>query len=193
MTTTAAIKPRLAHVVLQTADLESMRDWYCTLLDGHAVYEGHGFCFITFDEEHHRIALMQPPFPTEPKSPTATGMHHMAFTFDTLEQLLDRYAELKEKGIDVKAPVQHGVTTSLYYRDPEGNFVEMQIDNFDESDDATKYMEGQEYDTDLLGPTFDPAVMRAALKSGTPVAELTSRAWAIRNCTQLADPFAAFV
>ena len=27
-------------------------------------------------------------------------------------------------------PIQHGVTTSLYYEDPDGNFAEMQIDNF---------------------------------------------------------------
>jgi catechol 2,3-dioxygenase-like lactoylglutathione lyase family enzyme len=50
--------PKFAHVVLQTSRFEEMRDWYCTVLDAHVVYEGHGLCFITFDEEHHRVALL---------------------------------------------------------------------------------------------------------------------------------------
>ena len=35
-----------------------------------------------------------------------------------------------------------GVTTSLYYRDPDGNFVALQIDNFVTPDETTSYMEG---------------------------------------------------
>ena len=36
---------------------------------------------------------------------------------------------LEEVGIQPHVPVQHGPTTSLYYRDPDGNMVELQIDN----------------------------------------------------------------
>src|SRR5690242_4699594 len=61
--------PKFAHVVLQTSNLEGMRDFYCKLLDGHVVYEGKGLCFVTFDEEHHRIAFLSPPVQLEPKSP----------------------------------------------------------------------------------------------------------------------------
>jgi len=53
--------PRLAHVVLQTSRLEEMRDWYCAVLNGHVAHEGHGLCFVTFDEEHHRVAFLSPP------------------------------------------------------------------------------------------------------------------------------------
>lgn len=118
---------KFAHVVFQTARFEQMRDWYCQLLDAHVVYEGHGLCFITFDDEHHRIALMAAP--VGPRNPGAAGMHHTAYTFATLDDLLTRYEQLNECGIEPKVPIQHGVTTSLYYQDPDGNFVELQIDN----------------------------------------------------------------
>ena len=49
---------KLAHVVLQTGQLHVLRDWYCEVLGAHVVYENPGMCFVTFDEEHHRLALV---------------------------------------------------------------------------------------------------------------------------------------
>ena len=64
-------KPYLAHVVFQTEQLDAMRDWYCAVLGARTVHEGHGLCFLTFDEEHHRIALIQPPHGVEKRNPAA--------------------------------------------------------------------------------------------------------------------------
>lgn len=165
-------QPRLVHVVFQTAHPEAMRAWYCTVLKAHVVHAGHGLTFLTFDDEHHRIALLaMPPGSAQPKSPAAAGMHHSAYTFDTLDDLLARYEELAEAGIEPAVPIQHGVTTSLYYRDPDGNFVELQIDNFATPDEATAYMRGPEYDADPVGPAFDVRRMIQARRAVTSVAE----------------------
>jgi catechol 2,3-dioxygenase-like lactoylglutathione lyase family enzyme len=53
--------PKFAHVVFQTSRLQAMRDWYCTVLEAHVVHERGDLCFITFDDEHHRIAFISPP------------------------------------------------------------------------------------------------------------------------------------
>jgi catechol-2,3-dioxygenase len=66
--------PKFAHVVFQTSQPETMRDWYCQLLDAHVVYEDGGLAFITFDEEHHRIALIKSPVRLERKTPTVAAM-----------------------------------------------------------------------------------------------------------------------
>jgi catechol-2,3-dioxygenase len=186
-----AATPTFAHVVLQTNRLEEMRDWYCTVLDAHVVFEGHGLCFITFDEEHHRIAFLDAPVELEPKSPTAAGMHHTAYTFDSLDDLLEHHEQLERNGITPKVPIQHGVTTSLYYQDPDGNFVELQIDNFSTPDDATAYMWGPEYSANPVGVSFDPALMRQARRQGTPVVELVTRSWALSVSPELPDPMPA--
>jgi len=115
----------------------------------------------------------------ERKSPATAAMHHSAWTFDSLDDLLDRYQELAAKGIEPAVPIQHGVTTSLYYRDPDGNFVELQIDNFASPDEATGYMEGPEYDSDAVGPSFDVQRMVEARRNGASVQQLTTRAWAL--------------
>ena len=173
---------KLAHVVLQTGQLPVLRDWYLKVLDAHVVYENEFLSFLTFDEEHHRVGIAQLPFPVE-RTPMTVGLAHTAYTFGSLRDLLAKYEELKEAGIQPHVPAQHGTTTSIYYRDPDGNTVELQIDNFATPDEATEYLRGDEFRTDPAGPTFDPEAMLAALRSGTPESELITRAWA-RTCPQ---------
>ncbi|WP_306322796.1 MULTISPECIES: VOC family protein [unclassified Streptomyces] len=178
--------PKFAHVVFQTSKPTEMRDWYCAVLDGHTVFQDDALCFLTFDEEHHRVALITPPDPLERKSPTAAGAHHVAYTFDNLDDLLARYEKLREGGLLPAVCIAHGVTTSMYYRDPDGNFVEMQIDNFAEPEQATAYMHGDEYREDSVGPAFDPAALLAARRAGAATEELTDRSWALKQ--DLPDP-----
>ena len=49
---------KLAHLVFQTNRLPAMRDWYCAVLDGHVIYENPQLCFVTYDDEHHRVAFI---------------------------------------------------------------------------------------------------------------------------------------
>ena len=87
--------------------------------------------------------------------------------------------------------IAHGVTTSIYYQDPDGNFVEMQIDNFATPADATNYMRGPEYANDSVGPAFDPEAMLAARRGGASVEELIGRAWSLQ--AGLPDPMSILV
>lgn len=176
---------KLAHLVLQTGQLCVLRDWYLSVLDAHVVFENDMLSFMTFDEEHHRLALVQLPRPS-PRTSMTVGLAHSAYTFETLDSLLTKYESLKEDGVQPHVPVQHGPTTSIYYRDPDENMVELQIDNM-APDDATAYMRGEEYSLDPLGPSFDPDAMLEALRAGTPESELTTRAWAL-TCPQLNVP-----
>ena len=173
---------RLVHLVLKTTQLPAMRDWYLRVLDAHVVFENDGLCFMTFDSEHHRLGLIQLPPTAIPRTPMSAGLAHSAYTYEGLETLLAKYQALAEAGIRPHVPVQHGPTTSIYSRDPDGNLAELQIDNMT-PDEATAYLNGDEYGNDPMGPSFDPEAMLAALRSGTPESELVTRAWA-STCPQ---------
>lgn len=180
------VTPKFAHFVLKTNRLPAVRDWYCTVLDGHVVYENGALCFITFDDEHHRIALLAPP-PGESfaePAPNSAGLMHTAFTFANLGALLERYAMLAGRGITPRVPLQHGVTTSLYYRDPDGYFVELQVDNFNTAEEADAYMRGPEFAADPIGAVFDPVAMCTARAAGVDDATLKTRAWALAGPPQ---------
>lgn len=99
---------------------------------------------------------------------------------------LAKFTELKKGGIYPRVPVQHGPTTSLYYRDPDGNMVELQIDDM-APDEATAYLKGDEYSRDPFRPSFDPEAMLTALRAGTPESELITRTWA-STCPQQNAP-----
>ncbi|MDG4668124.1 VOC family protein [Mycobacterium sp. 236(2023)] len=175
-------RKKLAHLVLQTTQLPVLRDWYLEVLDAHIVYENQALAFLTFDDEHHRLAIAQIPG-LSPRTPTTVGLSHSAYTFDDLGQLLEKFERLSLAGIQPHVPVQHGVTTSIYYRDPDGNLVELQIDNFATPDEATGYMNGPEYCGDPIGPSFEPDIMLTAYRSGTAESVLRTRAWA-HECDQ---------
>ncbi|CAN3131182.1 VOC family protein [Mycobacterium sp. smrl_JER01] len=173
--------PKLTHVVFQTGQPAEMRDWYCKVLDGHVVYQDNSLCFITFDDEHHRVALLTPDVAMVRKLPNTACAHHTAYTFENIDDLLDRYIMLRDQGVLPAVCIAHGVTTSMYYKDPDGNFAELQIDNFESPDEATGYMNGPEYAADSVGPAFDPEAMLEARRSGESAEGLTQRSWALKS------------
>ena len=153
----------------------------------HVVYQDEALSFMTFDDEHHRVALLHPPIPMEAKSATTAALHHSAYTFDTIDDLLERYTSLRDQGITPAVCVAHGVTTSMYYQDPDRNFVELQIDRFDDPDDATGYMNAAEYAADSVGPGLrPPRNCSPPAGGGASVEELSDRSWAVK--AELANP-----
>lgn len=169
------VKPvKLAHVVLRTRDnYQEMFNWYRLVLNAEVVFDAPGVAFLTYDDEHHRIAIAEVPdlaVPTEDGAQYA-GMDHVAFTYAGIEDLLETYKRLEAEGISPFGSVNHGPTTSLYYRDPDGNRVELQVDNFLNMDDATALMR-ETFATNPVGVDFDPAQAYRALKAGADKADI---------------------
>jgi catechol 2,3-dioxygenase len=63
-------------------------------------------------------------------------MLHFAMRLRTEEELLAAYAELKQKNVPVSFTVNHGVSKSIYFRDPDNNELEVYTDNSIEEIDA---------------------------------------------------------
>ena len=53
------------------------------------------------------------------------GMHHLAFSTPTYETLLQWKRRLQDLGIPVSGPMPRGYFTSLYFRDPDGQVLEI--------------------------------------------------------------------
>ena len=175
---------KLAHIVFQTNRIPEMRDWYCSVLGAHVVYEDDHLCFVTYDDEHHRVAFANFG-PLASRDPSATdlmikatempGLHHVAFTFENLGDLLETYERLKRQGVRPFFCVNHGPTTSMYFRDPEGNRVELQIDNFATAEEGQAWMKTPAFDQNPIGVEYDPDVLAARYRAGVPVSELVAR------------------
>ena len=176
---------KLAHVVYQTNRMAAMRDWYATVLGGHVIYENPSLCFVTYDDEHHRVAFVDfgPLAPRDsaagrelgPKPVETPGLHHVAFTFESMAEFLDNYVRLREAGIRPFFCVNHGPTTSMYYRDPDGNRIELQIDNFTTAEEGQAWMHSPAFDRNPIGVEYNPDELVRKFRSGVSVAELVVR------------------
>jgi catechol-2,3-dioxygenase len=166
---------KLAHVVLKTAPerLTILSQWYKTVLEGEAMFENAGLAFITYDDEHHRVAIVAIPG-TKTHVDNLAGMHHMAFTYANLGQLVRTYQRLKAAGIAPQFCINHGPTTSLYYFDPDKNQIELQVDNVPEAQ-FRAYFDNGEFAADPVGVKFDPEVLAARYDRGEPEETLLRR------------------
>jgi hypothetical protein len=99
----------------------------------------------------------------------------VAFTYASLADLVDTYERLKELGIRPYWSINHGPTTSCYYRDPDGNQVELQIDNFESTDALNAWFRSGAFADNPIGVEFDPDDLIARYRAGTPQEELVRR------------------
>jgi len=63
----------------------------------------------------------------------------------------------------------------MYYRDPDGNRVELQIDNFTTAEEGQAWMHSAAFDQNPIGVEYDPDELVAKFRRGVPVAELVKR------------------
>jgi catechol 2,3-dioxygenase-like lactoylglutathione lyase family enzyme len=182
---------KLSHIVLRSANVPAMRDWYVAALNARVVFEGEGGtgCGLTFDEEHHRIAIIgMPPgdvakqhaigdfFAQIDKRREMSGLEHVSFTFDGLGKLFSQYRRLKKQGIEPVMTVNHGAVMSMYYLDPDGNNVELQTDTLP-MDQAFEFMYSPAFAENSVGAPYDPEELCDMYEAGVPLAEIAQYGW----------------
>ena len=124
----------LGHVVLRVTDRERAERFYggvlglplCARLDEG----GFKMAFFTLGN-HHDFAVMEVSGEGSSRSAAAVGLHHVAFNIGTtLDELREAKAKLDAAGI-ATTPIDHEVTKSLYFEDPDGNGIELYVDASD--------------------------------------------------------------
>jgi len=165
---------RLAHIVRRTSRFDEMLVWYGTVLGAEVVHSDGMLAFLTYDEEHHRIAIVRIPG-LDDQPVLAAGTDHVAFTYADLGDLLYTYHRLKNVGMVPYWCVNHGPTTSLYYKDPDANRIELQIDNFPTAEQANQWMRSTDFAANPIGVIFDPEQLLARYLAGEALERLTAR------------------
>ena len=170
---------RFVHVVYRTRRFDEMVRWYETVFDAKVRYQNPVLAFLSYDDEHHRIALinmaMVQPDATESDRRGVIGVDHVAYTYDSVDDLFENYAQLKDKGVLPYWCIHHGVTMSMYYADPDGNQMELQVDACATVEEANAYMDGPHFGANPIGVEYDPEEIMARLRAGTPGSTFLTR------------------
>lgn len=165
------VPSKLAHYVIRAKRWDQMLQWYRTVFLLETSFEAPVIAFLTYDEEHHRIAFLNTAHLPAPQRPQ-TGIDHVAFSYENLESLLLNWERLKSHGIEPFWCINHGMSTSMYYRDPDGNEIELQVDNFPTMDECKAWFASEAFAANPIGVDFDPDVLLAKLRSGVPEIDL---------------------
>ena len=119
----------LGHVVLRVTDLERSEKFYHEVLGlpvcAHFHEQGYNMAFFTLGN-HHDLAISE--VKGGERSDDAPGLDHVAFCIGTkIEELKEAQAHLQKAGVALD-PIDHEVTKSLYFDDPDGNTIEVYVD-----------------------------------------------------------------
>jgi catechol 2,3-dioxygenase-like lactoylglutathione lyase family enzyme len=123
-------KLSFSHVGIFVTDLGKMVDFYTRVLglvvsDRDLMKDGREIAFLTLDpREHHQVV-----FATGRPADLAYNMiQQLSFRAENLPALRETYVALKREPIVELGPISHGNAISAYFRDPEGNRLEVFID-----------------------------------------------------------------
>ncbi len=176
MTTTSStsIRPSLHHVTMKTSRLGEMIEWYGLVLGTQVQFRNEVAAWTSNDEANHRIAFLAVPgLGDDADKIRHNGMHHCAFEYASFADLMSSYDRLRKAGVEPAFCVDHGLTISIYYEDPEGNYVELQSDNFSDWKLSTEYMRtSRAFFENPIGVFFDPARVCESFKSGADFSTL---------------------
>ena len=151
-----------------------MVDWYVQALGCGVAERSETLALLRFDHRLLRILLVLDR--TLERGAGNQGYDHFAFEYRTMDELVvQTYARLKESGVKPYWCTNHGMTTSMYYADPDGNRVETQVDNFPTKAEGLEYITGPDFARNPVGIDFDPDEMVAKVQGGASYEEMHHR------------------
>ncbi len=121
---------RIGHIHLRVSNLERSIAFYRDVL-GFELVQPHDAqaAFLSAGGYHHHIGLNTwaskdggPP----PRG--STGLYHFAILLPNRRELARIYKRLLDHGVQIGAAQDHGVSEAIYFRDPDGNGIEIYRD-----------------------------------------------------------------
>jgi catechol 2,3-dioxygenase len=123
---------RIGHVVIKVRELERSRKFYSEVLGLQVMKDLPqipGTFLASKGRDHHEIALFEIGAQASAPGANQIGLSHIAFRLQNEEELRAAYQELKARGIEISFTVDHGVSKSVYFHDPDGHELEVYCDN----------------------------------------------------------------
>jgi len=162
--------PYISHYGIRAKQYKEMVQWYQTVFGATIEHENEFLAFMTFDDEHHRLVIFEDP-ETVLKPRNAAGIDHIGYGVASFSDFVSTYERLKAAGIMPFLPMNHRFTTSLYYRDPDGNEVEFSVDNFPTKEACAAFVKSEQMDEigrPPFGYSFDADELARLYHAGVP-------------------------
>ncbi|GJL51374.1 VOC family protein [Candidatus Nitrospira salsa] len=122
----------LGHVVFYVKDIERSLKFYRDLLGFQEVgriFQGKAVA-LTSGRTHHELLLIEVGDAPGPSQGTRRGLYHIGIKIgNSLDELRSAKHDIERAGVDIAGMSDHTVSQSLYLKDPDGNEVELYVDD----------------------------------------------------------------
>lgn len=121
------IKPtRLGHAVLRVRDLKRSEEFYSQFLGLEVTGAVDSMVFFGSNiDVHHDLAIIKVADYAHGPEQTGAGLYHLAFEFDSFDQVKEAYRLANVMGIRIARFGDHGDTKGLYGLDPDRIEIEL--------------------------------------------------------------------
>jgi catechol 2,3-dioxygenase-like lactoylglutathione lyase family enzyme len=176
LTSTRDLPPvAIGEIVLKTSRYAAMLAWYQTVLGVEPYLATDRFSFHRVRSAYpfvQQLVIFNIPG-MEGVLPTSAGLHHMQFKHAAMDELLERYDLLRAVGILPQRTLHHGVAIACYYRDVDGNEVELSAPCFATEAEYLAYLQTEEYrQRSGAGVPIDPDALVRRYRAGEPIERL---------------------
>ena len=116
---------KIGHVVLNVKNTEISTKFYSELLGMEivSINEQRTSAFLSFGSQHHDLALFSAPIESEQGK---LGLNHIALQIDGGPDEIEKFQKtLEDYGVPIDRIRDHGITSSVYFMDPDNNRVEV--------------------------------------------------------------------
>ena len=124
---------RVGHLVLNVKDVAESTKFYTEILGFDVSRQTETGTFLTCGKIHHDLALFQAPVDAMPVTNGQLGLNHFAVQVADIDDLKEVYENLKDKDVTLDHNTDHGMTSSVYFLDPDGNRIEFFCNNHEDS------------------------------------------------------------
>jgi len=187
---------KISETILKTGQLPAMKLWYRRVLGIDEFFEHEPaanskpgdfggqtratdlhMCFFRLSTAYpfiQMIGLFQEPGVEGAVTKASPGLHHMQLMAPDFETLVTKYEALRAEGLRPHRCANHGPMTSFYYRDPDGNNVELAAQNYPTLEAMVEFMASKVFKDNPSGVEIaDPDAFVARYRAGATQAELT--------------------
>lgn len=136
-------KPQtIGHLVLNVSDVERSTAFYRDVVGFELarMRPDKSGAFLTCGIVHHNLALFKAPAGARPAEKGQIGLNHFAFEIDDYKSLQEAHRRLISAGAVIDHIVDHGMTRSVYFLDPDGLMMELYCNTFATEAEGLAYM-----------------------------------------------------
>lgn len=137
-----SIPRSIGHVVLNVSDVERSAKFYRDVVGFELarMRPDKSGAFFTCGIVHHNLALFKAPADAQPAKKGQIGLNHFAFQVDDYKALQAAHQRLIAADAVIDHIVDHGMTRSVYFLDPDGLMMELYSNTFETEEQGLQFM-----------------------------------------------------